>query len=93
MIFDRTDKRIANGRWFLVGDSLTLGDIALAAGTAPMVLPDAYAALLPPLERVPAELQAMVREMRQHLTAKFAEEIYALRAASPIPVAASHQFS
>ena len=80
MIFERTDHRVADGRRFLVGNSLTLGDIALAAAAAPIVLPEAYAALLPPFEYMPAELREIVVEMRHHPTAKFIQGIYSLRA-------------
>src|SRR3569623_3829841 len=37
--FDATDKRIADGRLYLCGDRLTLGDIALAASRAPLLQP------------------------------------------------------
>ena len=85
MAFDRTDARVSDGRPYLAGDTLTLGDFALASATAPLLLPDGYRAPIPPLETMPPELKAIVTEMRQHETARFVQRIYA--AHPPLPPA------
>ncbi|HEY2230076.1 MAG TPA: glutathione binding-like protein [Xanthobacteraceae bacterium] len=77
MIFEKTDARVADGRRYLAGDTLTLADVGLAAAAAPLLLPAGYRSPIPPFERMPPELQAIVTEMRQHDTARFAQRIYA----------------
>ena len=75
-IFDETDRRLADGRQYLVGDCLTLSDLALATAAAPVLLPQNYGSPMPPLALMPAELQAIISEMRQHETARFVERIF-----------------
>lgn len=76
VIFDETDRRLADGRRYLVGDGLTLSDIALAVAAAPVLLPVNYGSPMPPLESMPAELQAIISELRQRETARFVENIF-----------------
>ena len=77
MIFTKTDARLAGGRRYLAGDALTLSDLSLAAAAAPLLLPEGYRSPIPPLERMPPELTAIIAEMRQHETARFVQRIYA----------------
>jgi len=77
MIFTKTDARLAGGRRYLTGDALTLSDISLAAAAAPLLLPEGYRSPIPPLERMPPAMAAIVAEMRQHETARFVQRIYA----------------
>jgi glutathione S-transferase len=76
MIFDKTDARVKDGRPYLAGDRLTLGDLSLAAAAAPLLLPNGYGAPIPPLDRMPQAYAAIIREMRQHPTADFVQRIY-----------------
>jgi glutathione S-transferase len=76
ILFEEADARLADGRPFLVGDALTLGDIALATATAPLLLPSNYTAPIPLFADMPPELQAIITEMRQHPTARFVERIF-----------------
>jgi glutathione S-transferase len=83
--FDWTDARVADGRPYLLGDTLTLADFGLAAAAAPLLLPTNYRAPLPPLADMPSGLQAIVTELRQHPTARFVEGIYARHPPNPAP--------
>jgi glutathione S-transferase len=85
MTFERTDARLADGRPYMTGDALTLSDLSLATAAAPLLLPEGYGSPIPPLERMPAEMRAIVDEMRQHATARFVERIYAIRRPQPQP--------
>jgi glutathione S-transferase len=76
-IFDATDKRVADGRLYLCGDRLTLGDIALAAASAPLLLPDGYCAKMPPVEAMPAPVADFIAELRARPTGKFVQRLYA----------------
>jgi glutathione S-transferase len=75
-LFDETDKRLADGRQYLVGDRLTYSDLTLATAAAPLLLPEHYGSPIPPFASMPAELQAIITELRQHETARFVERIY-----------------
>lgn len=74
--FDATDRRIADGRRYLCGDRLTLGDIALAAASAPLLQPPGYGAKMPPVEAMPAAVTDLVRELRTHPAAAFVDRLY-----------------
>ena len=76
-IFDETDGRIADGRPFLCGDRLTLGDIALAAASAPLLLPDGYGAKMPAVEALPDPVRSMTDELRARPTGAFVKRLYA----------------
>ncbi|QDX25060.1 hypothetical protein FPZ54_02815 [Sphingomonas suaedae] len=73
---DATDRRIADGRNYLVGDRLTLSDIALCAAFAPLLLPRGYGALMPPIEAMPLPLRALMDELRTRPTAAFIQRLY-----------------
>lgn len=74
--FDATDRRIADGRQHLCGDRLTLGDIALAAAAAPLLLPAGYGAKMPPVDATPAPMKLLIHELREHPTAAFVDRFY-----------------
>lgn len=75
-IFAGVDSRLADGGKFLVGDRLTLSDLAFAVAAAPAVLPSEYGGPMPSLSQMPSEVQAVVREMRAHPAGAFALRIY-----------------
>jgi glutathione S-transferase len=73
---DATDRRIADGRHYLVGDRLTLSDIALCAAVAPLLLPRGYGALMPPVAAMPAPLRGLMEELRARPVAEFVQRLY-----------------
>jgi len=76
ILFEEVDRRLADGRAFLVGDRLTLSDLALATAAAPVLLPPNYGSPMPPFDAMPSALKAIVLELRQHPTAKYVERIF-----------------
>jgi glutathione S-transferase len=74
--FSAVEKRIAGGRSYLVGDQLTLSDLAFAVAAAPVVLPPNYGGPIPSFEQMPSEIQAIVKEMRARPAGVFALQIY-----------------
>ncbi len=73
---DRVDVRLADGRHTLNGESLTLADLALATALAPLALPPAYAARLPPLETMDPDMQALVPGVRRRPSGAFTFRIF-----------------
>ena len=72
-ILDQTDDRIRDGRRYLVGDAVTLGDLGFASAIAPLALPDRYLRHVPPFERLPDPYRVAVEETRARPVAKFLE--------------------
>jgi glutathione S-transferase len=75
-IFGQVGARLADGRKFLVGNRLTLSDLAFAVAAAPVVLPPAYGGPIPSFDEMPPEIQAVVNEMRSRAAGKYALRIY-----------------
>jgi glutathione S-transferase len=61
---------------FLVGNRLTLSDVAFAVVAAPMVLPPAYGGPLPSFDQMPPPMQAAIMEMRGRPAGAFALQVY-----------------
>ena len=76
-IFTETDERIDDGRPYLCGDRLTLGDLALASASAPLLHPPAYGAKTPAVGLMPAPLRSAVAELQARPTAAFVRRLYA----------------
>lgn len=76
VLFDHTDKRIADGRPYLCGDRLTLGDFALAGTTAPLLMPPGNHTGMPAPETLPEPVRTRCLELRQRPTAAFVDRLY-----------------
>jgi glutathione S-transferase len=75
-IFDAVDARLGGDRKFIVGERLTLSDIAFSVAAAPVVLPEGYGGPMPSFDEMPSEVQAVVTEMRRHRAGAFALRVY-----------------
>ena len=75
-IFNSVDARLADGRKFLVGERLTLSDLAFSVAAAPVILPANYGGPIPSFDEMPPEVQTLVTEMRAHPAGAFALRIY-----------------
>ncbi len=76
-VLDATDTRIADGRTFLNGDTITLADIGIASSAAPLMLPSNYARQLPPYDAMPIVLRDIIAECRARPSAALVERVYA----------------
>ncbi len=74
--FAETDERVADGRLYLNGDRMTLGDIALAAAAAPLLLPEGFDTPMPRLEQMPEAMRTLGTELRTRPTAAFVQRFY-----------------
>jgi glutathione S-transferase len=75
-ILDQVDARLTTGAQYLVGDRLTLSDLAFAVAAAPVVLPAAYGGLIPSYDQMPSPIQDAVNELRPRPAGAFALRIY-----------------
>ena len=75
-VFDEVAQRLADGRRHLAGDGFTAADLAFAALSAPVLLPAAYGAPLPPPEALPDAYAREVRRFRAHPAGAFALRLY-----------------
>jgi glutathione S-transferase len=75
-VFAGVDARLGSGAKFLVGDRLSLSDLAFSVAAAPVVLPPSYGGPMPSLNEMPSEIQAVVNEMRSRASGAFALRIY-----------------
>jgi glutathione S-transferase len=75
-VFDAVDARLTLGAEFLVGDRLTLSDLAFSVAAAPVVLPPTYGGPIPSFDEMPSQLQDVVNEMRSRAAGAFALRIY-----------------
>jgi len=69
-------EKLSDGRRFLVGDRLSVADVALATLAAPALLPAEYPPGLPALGALPSEAAAQVRQWRETPAGQFALRIY-----------------
>jgi glutathione S-transferase len=75
-VFDMVDARLGIKKDYLVGDRLTLSDIAFAVAAAPVVLPTNYGGPLPSFDQMPTPVQTAVTEMRGRPAGAFALRVY-----------------
>jgi glutathione S-transferase len=75
-VFTKVETRLADGRSFLVGNRLTLSDLAFADAAAPVVLPSTYGGPIPSFDQMPAPIQAAVSEMRSRPAGQYALRVY-----------------
>lgn len=90
VIFDETDQRLRDGRRFLAGDNLTLGDLALASAAAPLLHPPGFDAPVPRADQMPPALQQIANQIATRPTAALVERIYAAISGQEM-VSAKHQ--
>jgi glutathione S-transferase len=64
--FDEVAARLADGRRYLMGERFTAADLTFAALAAAVLMPPEYSVPLPQPDVLPADMAAVVRELRAH---------------------------
>lgn len=76
-VFEKVERRLKEGRRFLVGERFTAADLTFAALAAPMVLPAQCRAVHPTIEEVPASIREEILRLRETLAGRFALRLFA----------------
>lgn len=81
-VFAEVNQRLADGRPYLLGDRMSIADIAFAVSGAPLVLPLGYGGYpgeqgpLPTFEQAPPAMRAVVEEMLPTKAGQFILRMY-----------------
>jgi glutathione S-transferase len=75
--FDRVEERLADGRRYLVGDRFSAADLAFAALSAAVLMPERYGVRLPQPADLPPEVAAVVLRLRAREAGRFAARVVA----------------
>ena len=82
---ERVAALLADGRPFLMGETFTAPDLALAALAAPILLPPQYGGPLPSLAELPADMRRAVEGWRATPAGQFILRLYAENRPQPTP--------
>jgi glutathione S-transferase len=75
-VFDEVGERLADGRPYLMGERFTAADLTFSALAAAVVMPPQYGVPLPQPDELPADMAAVVRELRAHPAGAHALEMF-----------------
>jgi len=70
------EARLADGRRFLMGDTLTAPDLAFAALSAPIMIPPHYGGPMPALDQLPTAMRSTIESWRARPSGQFALRLY-----------------
>jgi cytochrome P450/glutathione S-transferase len=73
------EARLADGRRFLMGDTLTAPDLAFAALSAPIMIPPQYGGPMPALDQLPRAMRSTVESWRARPSGRFVLRLYESR--------------
>jgi glutathione S-transferase len=74
--FDEVAARLDDGRPYLCGDEFSAADLAFAALSAAILVPERYGIPLPQPDELPEPYAGEVRAMREHPAGRFALRLY-----------------
>ncbi len=75
-IFDKVNTLLADGRKYLTGNSITLADIAFAAVSSPLILPEECGSVIPHINQMPDDYRMAVETLRRTPAGQFVLRIY-----------------
>jgi cytochrome P450/glutathione S-transferase len=75
-IFKQVDSLMSDGRKYLTGNTLTLADIAFAAISAPLILPDEFGGVMIDMDNTPDDLRKAITELRTTPAGQFVLRLY-----------------
>jgi glutathione S-transferase len=75
-VFMEVDRRLDDGRRFLIGNCFTAADLTFAALAAPVLFPVECRAVLPTLEAIPVAMREEVLRLRNTVAGRFALRLF-----------------
>jgi cytochrome P450/glutathione S-transferase len=75
-VFTQVNELLADDRKYLTGDKLTLADIAFAAISSPLILPEECGAVVPRINQIPDSYRAVVNDLRKTPAGQFVLRLY-----------------
>ncbi|MCC3435794.1 MAG: glutathione S-transferase [Oscillatoriales cyanobacterium] len=75
-IFEIVDRRLAGGKTYLVGDTISAADITFAALAAPVLLPSEHPVSVAKIEELPIEMAAVIKELQSTAAGVYALRLY-----------------
>lgn len=75
-IFEIVNQRLAGGKTYLVGDTISAADITFAALAAPVLLPSEHPVSLAKIAELPIKMAAVIKELQSTAAGVFALRLY-----------------
>ena len=75
-IFEIVDRRLAGGKTYLVGDTISAADITFAALAAPILLPPEHPVAVAKIAELPIEMVAVIQELQSTAAGVYALRLY-----------------
>lgn len=75
-IFEIVNQRLAGGKTYLAGDTISAADITFAALAAPVLLPPEHPVLVAKIEQLPSEMAAVIKELQSTAAGVYALRLY-----------------
>ena len=75
-IFEIVDRRLAGGKTYLVGDTISATDITFAALVAPVLLPPEHPISVSKIAELPIEMAAVIKELQSTAAGLYALRLY-----------------
>lgn len=75
-VFEIVDRRLAGGKTYLVGDTISAADITFAALAAPVLLPPEHPVMVSKIAELPIEMATVIKQLQSTTAGVYALRLY-----------------